>query len=115
MRRLMTLKAARLVVALAVALTVCVAGQPPAAAHVHKVFHGRDFAVVTFNHTEVSLCDEEKDGHWVFAIVRYGVAGLGYMENKNGAHGNCVTRDFPRPVKFIKVCEEKKGCHQGSV
>lgn len=111
----MPLRMLRVAVALAAVLAVLVAGQLPASAHDDKVFHGKDFALVQFNHSQVNLCDEEKDGHWVYAIVSYGTAGLGYMENKNGADGNCVVRDFPSTISSVKVCEESKGCRSENV
>lgn len=111
----MPLKMLRVAVALAAVLAVVVTGQTPAAARDHKVFHGKDFALVQFNHSQVALCDEEKDGHWVYAIVSYGTAGLGFMKNTNGADGNCVVRDFPREVHTVKVCEETKGCRTEDV
>lgn len=111
----MPLKMLRVAVALAAVLAVVVTAQMSASAHDDKVFHGKDFALVTSHHTQVALCDEEKDGHAVFAYVRYGTAGLWAMENTNGADGNCVVKNFSNTVSSVKICEETKGCYEENV
>jgi hypothetical protein len=115
MRRLMTPRTLRLPMALAALLSVFGAGQPTASAHDDKVFHGKDFALVQFSHTQVNLCDEEKDGHYVYAQVRYGTAGLGQVKNTNGADGNCVVKDFSARIRWVEICEETKGCYRENV
>jgi hypothetical protein len=112
MRRLLNLRILRVSVALAAVLGVFVAGQLPASAHEDKVYHGDDFALAYSDHLTIALCDEEKDGHYVYAQVQYGTAGLDQIINTNGADGNCVVEDYSSAVSWVEICEETKGCYR---
>lgn len=108
--RLKSLKALWALVAMTAALAMIVAGQTPASAHDGKVFQGKDFALVYDDYKTVALCDEEKDGHWVSAVLYSGASDQFEMFNTNGANGDCVVETMPWTIDIISVCEENKGC-----
>jgi hypothetical protein len=99
-------------IVMAAILAVLAAVPGSASAHADKVYHGKDFATVTSDHLAGNVCDEEADGHAVFAIW-YLENGEQYGAYDNGSGGNCTSTDaFESPAYKFKVCEEGKGCRQ---
>jgi hypothetical protein len=100
--------------AIAIGLIVVALMAAPAttSAHADKVYHGKDFATVTSDHLAGNVCDEEADGHAVYAIW-YLQNGEKYAAYDNGSGGNCTSTDvFESPAYKFAVCEEGKGCRQ---
>ena len=80
------------------------AGPAPAAAHGRRILHGRDIATVAPDHRSGSVCDEEQDGHFVYAewALRFG----GTVREADGGDRNCDNSPvFPRPAVAFKLCE----------
>jgi hypothetical protein len=104
------MKALGTLTAIAAVLAVLVATQAPASAHGGVVFHGRDKAVIAEDHLEGFACDEEKDGHLVYAEFQT-PWGLERVFDEDGSKGECWSRVFPGgAASQYRVCEETKGC-----
>lgn len=86
-------------------------GQMPASAHNDRVYHNKDIAGVNSDHWIGYVCDEEVDGHWVYAefYLHDGSLEIEY----GGGDANC---DFVYPtssyIDDVKICEETKGCRE---
>lgn len=91
------------------ALLAFTAGQSPASAHTVRHRHGNDFAIVHADHKSGAVCDEERDGHNVYAVFSSG-AGWTRTVYSGPSNRNCGNANFPSRASAFKVCEEGKGC-----
>jgi hypothetical protein len=99
----------RTLTALGALLAVLAFGQTPASAHTDKVFHGKDVAIVTSDHMHGTVCDEERDGHWVAG--EWFLANGDTITTFDGGDAPCAnTVNFDSPAWGFRVCEEGKGC-----
>lgn len=99
---------ARILIALLTALTVLFAGQATSSAQEGQIiFHGRDKATLTNAHS-VRVCDEERDGHYVWAELRTGASEI--AREADGGDPGCDTETFSLNYKEVLLCEENKGC-----
>lgn len=114
LRRPKTLKALWALVAMTATLAFIVGGQTTASAHGGKVFQGKDFALVYDDYRTVAVCDEEKDGHGVSAVLHAGASKSFELYNANGADGDCEVATMSWRIESISVCEENKGCNSDS-
>jgi hypothetical protein len=89
--------------------TMLVAAQVPALAHNVVLFHGYDKAVIGEEHFGVTVCDNERDGHYVWAELRYAPFGVTNREADGGDRG-CDTEVFSIRHEEFRLCEENKGC-----
>ena len=74
----------RKLMVVAAMLAVLVAAQTPAAAHNVTLFHGYDKAVIGEEHFGVTVCDNERDGYYVWAELRYAPFGVTNREADGG-------------------------------
>jgi hypothetical protein len=89
-------------------LGLLIAGPTSAAAHGRRILHGRDIATVAPDHKSGSVCDEEQDGHFVYAewALRFG----GTVREADGGDRNCDNSPvFPRPAFAFRLCEATRG------
>jgi hypothetical protein len=99
------------VLGLAAALFTFAAMQSPASAHTDKVFQGNDFAIVYSDHMSGSVCDEERDGHDVFARWSSSQGDGTWTADANGSSGSCETVEFRGgdgrllTAEVFQVCE----------
>jgi hypothetical protein len=101
---------ARAFVALAAGFLMLAASQSPASAHSDKVFQGRDFATVAPDHTSGSVCDEERDGHRVYARWSSSQGEGPWGASANGADGSCGNAYFNgATAEVFQVCEQLRG------
>jgi hypothetical protein len=91
------------------ALILVAAAQTPASAHPDAVFHGNDSAKVSSDHRTISLCDSEKDGHWVYGEWYFKDGSSIYMYG-DGADAPCKYAELSQPVYKMMICEESRGC-----
>jgi hypothetical protein len=93
---------------LALVLTIFALSAAPASAHQTVVEQGEDFAVTDSDHTSGTVCDWERDGHFISAAW-YDDEGLqvGYAE----AHGvgECSDDGFHDYAKTVQLCEQEWG------
>jgi hypothetical protein len=99
----------RRLIAITGALMLLVVAQTPASAHSDAVFHGKDSAKVSSDHRTFSLCDSEKDGHWVYGEWYFRDGSSFYMYG-DGAAAPCKYVELSAPVYKMMICEENKGC-----
>lgn len=100
-------RALRVLVAIAATLAVLAVGQMPAAAHGDLVFYGDDMAWVHDSHYYGTACDEERDGHYVYAQWK---AGNDIVTEFDGGDVGCDQANFDYPAYEFRICEETKGC-----
>jgi hypothetical protein len=99
---------------LAVTLSIIVADQTPASAHVSGGTHGGDGhdAAVTADyewpHFGITVCDNERDGH--YAYVRVHLTNGVWVEERDGGDAGCDTEWWVVNYDLFYVCEEAKGC-----
>lgn len=101
------LRVIRVMAALAALVAVLVIGPSSASAHNVVIFHGYDKAVIGENNDKVTVCDEERDGHYVWAEVKY----VGIIDREaDGGDAGCDTQKFGMRYDEFRLCEESKGC-----
>jgi hypothetical protein len=106
MRTVHTLAALVAVVSILSALAI---GPSTASAHSDRVYHGNDYATVAENHMSGTVCDRERDGHWVYAV--WYLTDDSYVSEFDGGDAGCdSTGRFPLPAYEFLICEEDKGC-----
>jgi hypothetical protein len=89
-------------VVLAVLALVMIAA--PAGAHQSEVSQGNDFAVTASDHRSGSVCDQERDGHFVSATWRDAEGfRVGYEED--GGDSGCDEISFNGKASTVVVCE----------
>lgn len=100
----------RVLIALAAALAVVIAGQIPTSAHDDKVYHNDDYARVFYDHLDGEVCDKEEDGHAVMGTF-YLYDGT-IVTEFDGGDDKCDHVYFggQQAYKF-EICEEFKGCN----
>jgi hypothetical protein len=91
-----------------VAVFALVMAAMPASAHSDKVYHGKDFASVSNGHLSGYVCDEERDGHDVWATWTSSSGGT-WTASPHGA-GTCDSAYFDTTVEVFQICETAKGC-----
>jgi hypothetical protein len=94
-----------------IVLTLLIAGRSSTSAHYSYGYHGKDFASINDDHSAITICDRERDGH--YAYVKVVIGGSYVITERDGGDAGCDTF-HPGPVFFsdIYVCEEKKGCNR---
>lgn len=86
------------------AFALIAVGIAPASAHQSIVEQGEDYALTATNHNSGSVCDWEKDGHFVSATWRDSQGRtVGYEED--GGDSGCDERSFKRKASTVVVCE----------
>jgi hypothetical protein len=89
-------------------------GSSPVAAHqTDWIYHGNDGAWVHDDHRTVTVCDFERDGHYVYAELRAWYLGdWVYSREADGGDHGCDTEYFPSGYENdeFRLCEEGKGC-----
>jgi hypothetical protein len=95
----------RSLVAIVGVLALLLSTHIPASAHADAVYHGDDYAVVSTDHLRGKVCDNEKDGHWVYAVF--------YLQDGSqvGAYGRksdspCTKLVFDSPAIQFSIREE---------
>jgi hypothetical protein len=80
----------------------------PVSAHQTEVSQGNDFAVTATNHRSGSVCDMERDGHFVSArwVDAEGFT-VGYEED--GGDAGCDEISFNGVAETVTVCEVDVG------
>jgi hypothetical protein len=97
--------------ALAAVLPSVLIGQSPTSAHAALIYHGKDIGQISADHVEGRACDNEKDGHIVYAEFRT-AHGTERVYDTNGSKEGCGSEVFAglEPAYQYRVCEENKGC-----
>lgn len=72
-----------------------IAAATPASAHADKVYQGRDFAAVSNGHLSGYVCDDERDGHDVWARWTSSDGTGSFTASPHGA-GTCQGKYFDR-------------------
>jgi hypothetical protein len=95
-------------VAILAASALLIATAPPALAHYIVVYQGKDMASVSADHARASVCDREKDGNAVYAVVW---TGFRYVKEWDGGDRGCDNLndlESHEVVKQIRVCENTR-------
>ena len=90
-------------------LTALVLGQSRASAHNVVIFHGYDKAVIGKEHFGVTVCDEERDGNYVWVEIKNTQYGVTDREADGGDAG-CDTEVFSIRHDQFRLCENTNGC-----
>ncbi len=76
----------------------------PASAHQSEVSQGNDFAITASDHRSGTVCDQERDGHFVSATWRDAEGfTVGYEED--GGDSGCDEISFNGKANTVVVCE----------
>jgi hypothetical protein len=109
MRRVTSAAMHRLAVGGAFAAAVIGLVAPPASAHYTHLSHGDDFASISERHTQVSVCNQERDGNAVRAVVNTILGPRSYYDTSED--GRCATHDRqPLYALTWRLCEVNVGC-----
>jgi hypothetical protein len=100
------MKTIRILIVIAGVLALVGAARAPASAHEDAVYHGKDYAKVYANHYGGEVCDNEKDGHYVFAVfhLKDGTSE-GFIGDAYG-DGYCTPVSFFSPAVSFSIMEE---------
>ncbi len=96
----------------ATVLGMIVAGQTPVSAHYRYGYHGEDFASINEDHSYITICDREVDGHAVYVLADFG--SFKDTVERDGGDAGCDTLTLLGGLLFADayVCEEGKGCNR---
>jgi len=93
---------------MAVLLTLA-APPAPALAHDDGIWHGYDIATVEVDHRYGQVCDNERDGNYVYAVwdIAY---PYGKVAEADGGDAPCdYAPRFPAIAISYKLCEQRRG------
>jgi len=95
-------------ISMSLALLVLAGSTMPANAHQSEVSQGNDFAVTASDHRSGTVCDMERDGHFVSATWRDAEGFVvGYEED--GSDAGCDEISFNGVADTVVVCEVAVG------
>jgi hypothetical protein len=80
----------------------------PAQAHYTYIYHGSDFAAVSSNHLQVSVCDRENDNHRVYADLLHSNGSRTQVWDRFDSV--CATMSFFTTIRQYRLCEEMVSC-----
>jgi hypothetical protein len=100
--------AGRLASAAAVAGALVVLAAAPASAHYNYIYHGDDFASINSSHSQISVCNQERDGNAVRAEVRRSGGTTTYTDTSED--GLCRTWPLVSTASSWRLCEVGVSC-----
>lgn len=100
--------AGRLATVVAAAGVLLVLAAAPASAHYNYIYHGDDFASVNSSHTQISVCNQERDGNAVRAEVRRSGGTTSYTDSSE--NGLCSTWPLVSTASSWRLCEVGVSC-----
>jgi hypothetical protein len=81
---------------------------PEADAHERRITHGKDSAWITADHRSGVVCDNERDGHYVYGEYEtiYGTVTV----DDGGDYGCDYVPHQGVNISAFRLCEEGQGC-----
>ena len=80
----------------------------PVQAHYTYIYHGSDYASVSSNHLQASVCDRENDNHRVYADLLLSSGTRAQVWDTFDSV--CATMSFFTTIRQYRLCEEKVSC-----